>query len=267
MTKPGVRSLIFVGALFIAAMVINMHGLADFLPAKLVTQIGHNRESLGFALLMIPTIQWFRPWASRQRYEAVIVGVYGLALIVFGWWMLHHSGWSSDWYTYSESFFAAGVLAWYVQPRRPMRWGPWLTPVVFVLIVIFFDTNLVLDQAEDLVMIMLGPLAFDVFDRRILDRSAPDRPGLRLGWCVSLVAAVLVFWKLAGIVRPDLAGPIDYGIDYAYRAAEAYWGILLVHIYFSYWLGRSWLDRKPNAADPAMVAPPNGQKPAPTATA
>ena len=267
MTKPGVRSFIFLAAVFIVAMLINFHTLADLLPAKLVTQIGHNRESLGFVLLMVPTIQWFRPWAAQQRYEPVIVGAYGLALILFGWWMLHHSGWSSDWYTYSESFFAAGALAWYVQPRRPLRWGPWLTPVVFVLIVVFYHTDLVLDQAEDLVMIMLGPVAFDLFDRRILDRSAPDRPGLRLGWCVSLVAAALVFWKLAAIVRPDLAGPIDYGIDYAYRAAEAYWGILLVHIYFSYWMGRSWLDRKPNAADPALASPPNGQEPAQTTTA
>lgn len=267
MTKPGVRSFIFLAAVFIVAMMINQHDFAEFLPNSLATQIGHNRESLGFVLLMVPTIQWFRPWAARQRYEVVIVGVYGLAMVLFGWWMLHHSGWSTDFTTYSESFFAAGVLAWYVQPRRPLRWGPWMSLVMFVLVVVFFNTDLVLDQAEDLVMIMLGPVAFDVFDRRILDRSAPDRPGLRLGWCVSLVVAWFVFWRLAAIVRPDLAGPIDYGIDYAYRAAEAYWGILLVHIYFSYWLGRSWLDRKPNAADPALASPPNGQESAQTATA
>jgi hypothetical protein len=104
------------------------------------------------------------------------------------------------------------------------------------------------------VMLLLGPLAFDLFDRRILDRSAPDRPGLRLGWVLSLAAAWFVLWRLAKLVRPDLSGPIDYGIDYGYRAAEAYWGILLVHVYFSYWLGRSWLDRRPNAADPEVAS-------------
>ena len=135
------------------------------------------------------------------------------------------------------------MVAIYVQPKRPLKCTPWLSVVVLALIVVFFNTAVVLDQAENLFMIMLAPVAFDLFDRTILDPSAPDRPGRRLAWCVSLVLAWFVFWRLAAVVRPDLSGPIDYGIDYAYRAAEAYIGILLVHVYFSYVLGPLWRDR------------------------
>ncbi len=246
---PAVRSGIFYGACLLVCAMIIRHDFAEFLPAGLATQIGHNREALGFAILMCATIQWFRPWAARSRYPIPIAAVYGLALWMFGWWLLNHSGFSSDYTTFSESFFAAGVLAVYVQPPRPLRWGPWLTPLVFILIVVFFNTSLVLDQSENLVMIMLGPVAFDLFDRTILDRNAKDQPRLRLAWCISLVVAWFVFWRLAGVVRPDLSGPIDYGIDYAYRCAEAYWGILLVHVYFSYWLGRAWRDRRDNPTE------------------
>ncbi|MEP6667088.1 MAG: hypothetical protein ABJA81_11630 [Nocardioidaceae bacterium] len=240
--KPAVRSWIFFGACILIAAVIIRHDFGRFLPGSISTQIGHQREALGFAVIMCATIQWFRPWAARSRYEVPIVGVYGFALVLFGWWLLH-SSLPADYSTFSESFFGAGVLAWYVQPRRPLGRGRWLTPVVFVFVVVFFNTSLVLDQAEDLVMIMLGPVAFDVFDRTILDRRATDQPRLRLAWCVALVMAWLVFWRLAAVVRPDLSGPIDYGIDFAYRSAEAYWGFLLVHVYFSYWLGRAWRGR------------------------
>ena len=250
MTKPWVRSVVFFAALLAVAAMINWKVFADFLPGTLSTEIGHNREALGLALLLCPIIQWFRPWAARQRSPMLLAVALAVVLYGFGWWMENRSGWTSDYFTYSESFYGAALLTVYVQPRRPMRWGLWVTPAMVVLIVVFFKTGWVLDQAEDLVMLLLGPLAFDLFDRRILDRSAPDRPGLRLAWVVSLVATWFVLWRLAALVRPDLSGPFDYGVDYGYRAAEAYWGIFLVHVYFSYWLGRSWLDRTPNAADP-----------------
>lgn len=221
--------------------VIIRHDLDLVLPASLTTQIGHNREALGFAILLCATILWFRPWVARSRYEMTIAIAYGAALVAFGWWLLN-SNLPTDYTTFSESFFAAGVLAIYVQPRRPLKYAPWLSAVVLALIVLFFNSALVLDQAENLVMIMLAPVAFDYFDRTILDPDAPDRPRRRLAWCVSLVLAWFVFWRLAAIVRPDLSGPVDYGIDYAYRAAEAYVGILLVHLYFSYVLGPWWRD-------------------------
>jgi hypothetical protein len=255
MTKPWVRTVVFLLAVAIFAQAINQHELAKFLPTRLATEIGHNREALGLALIMVPVIRWFRPWAARQRHPMLPAVLLAAVLYGFAWWMLHESGWSSDYYTYSESFFGAAFITVYIQPRRPARWGLLVTPAVLLLMIVLHDAGWVLDQLEDLVMIMLAPLAFDLFDRRILDRSAPDRPGLRLGWCVGLVAVWFALWRLAAVVRPDLHGPVDHTIDWGYRAAEAYWGILLIHVHFSYWLGRSWLDRAPNAADP-VAAPP-----------
>jgi hypothetical protein len=252
MGKPWVRSVVFLVALAVVAQMINQHEFARFLGDGLATQIGHNREALGLALIMIPVIQWFRPWAARRRHPMVPALLLATVLYAFAWWMLHKSGWSSDYYTYSESFFGAAFITVYVQARRPWRRGLLVTPAVLLLMVALHNAGWVLDQLEDLVMIMLAPLAFDLFDRRILDRSAPDRPGLRLGWCAALGVGWFVLWRLAALVRPDLHGPVDYTIDWGYRAAEAYWGILLIHVYFSYWLGRSWLDREPNAADPRL---------------
>ena len=254
MTKPWVRTVVFLAAVLLFAELINLHEVGKVVPAKLATEIGHNREALGIAALMVPIIQWFRPWAARQRFPMLWAVLLGCALYAFSWWMLHKSGWTSDYYTYSESFFAAAFMTVYVQPRRPLRRGLLLTPVMLVVIIVLFHTGWVLDQSEDLLAIMLAPLAFDLFDRRILDRSAPDNRGLRLTWVVGLVATWFVLWRLAKVVRPDLHGPVDYSIDYGYRAAEAYWGLFLIHVYFSYWLGRSWLDRTPNAADPGFVA-------------
>jgi hypothetical protein len=246
-----VRSAVYFAAVAIVAAMTIRHDFARFLPDHLATEIGHNREALGLALLLVPIIQWFRPWAARQRYPMLLAVILAVALYAFGWWMLHKSGWTSDYYTFSESFFGAAFITVFIQPKRPARWAVWVTPAVLVFIVIFFQAGWDLDQSEDLVMILIAPLAFDLFDRRILDRSAPDRPDLRAGWVVSLMVAWFVLWRLAKVVRPDLHGPFDHTVDYGYRAAEAYWGIWLVHVYFSYWLGRSWLDRKPNAADPA----------------
>jgi hypothetical protein len=250
MTRPWARTVMFLAAVALLAQVINQHDLANVLPEKLATEIGHNREALGLALIMVPVIQWFRPWAARRRHPMVPAVLLAAVLYGFGWWMLHESGWTSDYFTYSESFFGAAFITVYVQAKRPARWGLLVTPAVLASMVVWRESGWVLDQLEDLVMIMLAPLAFDLFDRRILDRSAPDRPGLRLGWCVGLVVLWFGLWRLAAAVRPDLHGPLDYTIDWGYRAAEAYWGILLIHLYFSYWLGRSWLDRTPNAADP-----------------
>jgi hypothetical protein len=250
MTRPWLRTVVFLAAVVIFAQAINQHELTRVLPEKLATEIGHNREALGLVLVMVPIIQWFRTWAARRRHPMVPAVLLAAVLYGVAWWMLHKSGWTSDYYTYSESLFGAAFITVYIQPKRPARWGLLVTPAVLLLMIVGHDAGWVLDQLEDLVMILLAPLAFDLFDRRILDRSAPDRVGLRLGWCVGLVVVWFALWRLANAVRPDLNGPVDHTIDWGYRAAEAYWGILLINVYFSYWLGRGWRDRAPNAADP-----------------
>lgn len=250
--RPGVRSAIFYALGLLVCLMTIFGVFATFLPNGLATQIGHNREAVLLALLLAADIQYLRPWLSRQRQEVLLTFAYGAALIAFGWWLLH-SGLSSDYFTFSESFFGAGALAWYVQPRRPFRLGLLVSVATVMVIIVFFDTYFVLDQAENLLAIILGPLAFDLFDRRILDRDAPERPLLRAGWTIGLIVGWFVFWRLAALVRPDLSGFLDYSIDYIYRAAESYLGFFVLGVYFSYWLGRSWRDRKADAASPDLV--------------
>ena len=119
-------------------------------------------------------------------------------------------------------------------------------------IVIFFDTTLVLDQAESLVPLALAPLALDVFDRTILEPDRPDRPLLRAVWMAGLVVFALAAMALAPWARDDLEGFVPLGIDYAQRAAEAYWGWLLLHVFFAYWLTRK---RDRSGASAAASAP------------
>ncbi len=125
---------------------------------------------------------------------------------------------------------------------RPIRY-PWLIAAgVLAFVVVFFDTAFVLDQAESLVMILLAPVALDVMDRFILEGPEHDHPMRRWLWCGFLLVLVAGFAVAARLVRVDLAGFVDYAVDYGQRASEAYTGWLLVHLYFGLWLGRQRAD-------------------------
>src|SRR6185436_1213308 len=114
-----------------------------------------------------------------------------------------------------------------------------------VFIAIFFDSTFVLDQAESLVPLALAGPALDIFDRTILRPQLPDTPGLRLLWMALLLVAAVGLIFAAHWARQDLHGSLRYAIDYAQRAAEAYWGWLIIHTFFSYWLGSRWRDATP----------------------
>jgi hypothetical protein len=213
--------------------------LPALLPTKLAAQVGNEGEAVMFAALMAATVQWVRPWASAKANPYLAVAPLALASVAFGIYLLY-SDLPGRFATYSESFVAAGVLAFYVLVPRPFRQAIWLTPIVLAIIVLGYDTTFVIKQSEDLVMIMLAPITFDVVDRTILDPDAEERPRLRLAWCVSLVLAWLVFWQTADAMRPNISGPFENAVDYAHRANEAYWGLLIITLYFSYWLGKDW---------------------------
>jgi hypothetical protein len=213
--------------------------LPALLPTKLAQQVGNEGEAVAFAALVAATIQWVRPWACSKPNRYLAVAPLALASVAFGIYLLN-SGLPGRFATYSESFVAAGVLAFYVLIPRPFRQALWLVPIMLAIIILGYDTTFVFKQSEDLVMIMLAPIAFDVVDRTILDPKAKERPVLRIVWCVALVLAWLVFWQVADAMRPTIEGPFENTIDYAHRANEAYWGYLIITMYFSYWLGKDW---------------------------
>jgi hypothetical protein len=229
--------------------------LPALLPTKLAQQVGNEGEAVMFAALMAACIQWVRPWAAAKANPYLAISPVAVASIAFGIYLLY-SGLPGRFATYSESFVAAGVLAWYVMIPRPFRQALWLVPIMLVIIIAGFDSTFIFKQSEDMVMILLAPIAFDVVDRTILDPDAEERPTLRMIWCIALVLAWLVFWQTADAMRPTIEGPFENAVDYAHRANEAYWGYLIITLYFSYWMGKDWyggLQRRGRHSLPAAA--------------
>ncbi|MGZ5400232.1 MAG: hypothetical protein ACXWDM_09475 [Nocardioides sp.] len=224
------------------AVIIQGDLLAALLPTKLAAQVGNSGEGLLFAALVAATIQFIRHWAATKPNQYLAATPWALFCVALGIYLLY-SGLPGSYATFSEPLVAAGLLTYFVLVPRPFHKALWLSVIMLVVIVAGFQFELVFKQSESLVALMLAPLAFDVFDRKILDPEAEERPHLLLAWCVLLAGLWLPAWRAANAVRPELTNPLEHAIDYAHRASEAYWGLLFVTLYFSYWLGKDWSAR------------------------
>jgi hypothetical protein len=135
--------------------------------------------------------------------------------------------------TLNETFLAVALLLPYVTLRRPLAraTAPVTVLVVLVTTVLLEQTaahQLVTNVAEGVVMLLLVPLALDVFDRSALDPEQPvSWPG-RLGcW-----AALVVLPGVAILLRHAALGhDAHLVVDYAARAQEAFVGTLLLGLY------------------------------------
>lgn len=236
MTSSRVRTIAFYVVLLAGLVLIVTRALPKLLPRGLATQIGHNSESLLFALTFCALVQFLLPWLrARRRSPWALTAPTAIVCFAAGYG-LAHSGWSSTLVTLNEPVIATGMMLLYLSLPRPVRYAPLVAVAVFAFIVIFFHTTFVIDQAESLVPAMLAPLALDVFDRTILEPGRRDNARLRFLWMGTLLVAAIVFAVAARWAREDLDGPLRLGIDYGQRAAEAYWGWLIVHAYFGLWL-------------------------------
>lgn len=233
------------------AVIIQGDLLPALLPTKVAAQVGNAGEGLLFAALVAATIQFIRPWAARKPNRYLAATPWALICIALGIYLLY-SGLPGRYATFSEPLVAAGLLTYFVLVPRPFRQAFWLSVVALVVIVAGFQLEVVFKQSENLVALLLAPLVFDVIDRTILDPDAEERPRLRLAWCILLAVLWLPAWQAANAVRPELTNPFEHAIDYAHRASEAYWGLLFVTLYFSYWLGKDWsarLEARPTPRD------------------
>lgn len=232
---PAVRATIYYGASVVLLALMMAKLLADVLPSALASQIGHNSEAVLYAALVCATVQLVRAHRPATARSWVLVGAFAAVCLALAAG-LKASDLPSSVATLNEPLVAAGLTALYVNLPRPVRWPLAWSAAVLLVVVVFFDTALVLDQAESLVPLMIAPVALDVVDRSLLEPDQPDRPRRRLLWCGCLVGFAVLAMVLARAVRPDLSGPFDYGVDYGQRAAEAYWGWLLIHVYLGFWL-------------------------------
>lgn len=250
------RRLVFYGVLAFALLVLVTKAHTHVLPAGVAAQVGHNSEALLFAILVCWQIQYLRPILLRSTLRWP--GGLGIAAAHFvAAYALLQTGWSSSVVTLNEPIVAAGLMLPFLLLDRPLRFAPAVSLAVLALVIVFFDTSLVLDQAESLVPFMLAPLALDVFDRTVLEPDQPDRPVRRVLWMGGLIALALALMAAAPWAREGLDGWFRLGIDYGHRAAEAYWGWLLVHGYFSFWLrqrGAHGPDRASMARAPVSAS-------------
>lgn len=251
-TRTGGYYVVVVGAL----LLIVTKSLPKLLPHGIATQIGHNSESLLFAVGFCGIAQFALPAlraAGRSIWPIAVPSA--AACFVLGY-LLIHSGWRSSIVTLNEAVIAVGFMWLYVAIPRPFRYAPLVAIAVFAFVVIFFDRgSFVLDQAESLVPAMLAPIALDVMDRTILEPELPDNKVPRIAWMVLLVVVAVGLIGAARWARKDLHGPLKVGIDYGQRAAEAYYGWLLVHAYFGFWIGRArgWVGRAARVGEASLV--------------
>lgn len=232
------KTIAYYAVLIIGLCLIVTSTLGRVIPGRVAAHIGRNSESLLFAVSMCAIAQFVVP-RLRQLGMAWTVTVPCAAMCFVAGYALIHSGWPSSLVTLNESVIATGYMFLYVSLRRPLRYAPLVVLVTLMVIVVWFNTAFVVSQAESLVPMLLAPLALDVFDRSILEPELGERPIKRLVWMILLVIAAVTLMLAAPWARTDLRGPVRLAIDYGQRAAEAYWGWLLVHLYFGFWIGRA----------------------------
>jgi hypothetical protein len=244
------RSLLFYAGCLLVLVVLATKALTHVLPGTLAHELDDESEALPIALLFCAYIQFVRRPRAAGSPQLWLITVVLAALSWLVAWLLLTLSLPSSLATLNESFVAVGVMILYACPARPVRWAPLLAVAVLGAMVALHSTNFVTTQAESLVPIMLSPLAFDWADRSILDPRSRLRASRLVGWCVFLLAVVVV-----SRVHVDLGSMHDV-LRYPRRATEGLVALLLVHAYFSFWLR----DRRFSPEGNSTVTLPGGDE-------
>lgn len=201
---------------------------AEFLPAKLAGQIGHNAE--GYALVLMVA-----PWIARRTRGlapswGVTLGI-SAALLLVGL-VLSFGIDVTALATLDEACYGAAVLLPYIRADRPLdrRWL--LIPALAVAIpVLFSPTTLGWVLAEVYGFCLVIPLYLDWIDRRVLEPEQARRRTRLLVW----VAALLVIPVVVSIVRvEEPQGFVESVFRYLSRPTEAAVAGLLLTGWFSF---------------------------------
>ncbi|MFG2005618.1 hypothetical protein ACGFNU_41370 [Spirillospora sp. NPDC048911] len=205
--------------------------LSDILPVG-AKQVSHNTEAYTTAAILALWVQFARPRLHGSRWEWPVT--WAVALCAFGVALLFYLAeeWPTRVTTLNEAFFALAALIPYVQPRRRHRDAALvLSGLTLALIVFGGWTAIVTDMAEALAVLLLAPLALDVFDRRVLDPAAPAARTRRIGWFAFLIVAPVVLHVLA--YRIGLSGIPGDVVRYAVRFYEAFIFLLIFQLFFA----------------------------------
>ncbi len=229
--------VIFYGGCLLVLLAMMTKAPTHVMSASLAHEIDDESEAFPIAILFCAYVEFLwkpTPVEDRLRWPIAV----GLAAVSwFVAWVLLTVSMPSSVATLNESFVAVGAMILYACLPRPLPWAPALTLVVLALMLVFDASHFVVAQAESLVPIALMPIAFDWADRTILDPTARDNPMRRALWCVFLVVVPVVARFHVNI------GSTHDVLHYPRRATEGFVGLLLIHLYFSYWQGSRWRDR------------------------
>ena len=206
--------------------------------ASLAHEIDDESEAFPIAILFCAYVEFL--WKPTRVKDSLRWPI-AVGLAVVSWlvaWVLLTVSMPSSIATLNESFVAVGAMILYACLPRPLPWAPALTLVVLALMFVFGGSHFVVAQAESLVPIALMPIAFDWADRTILDSDCPRQPDAPRA--VVRVPGSWCRWSLRFHVN---IGSTHDVLHYPRRATEGFLGLLLIHLYFSYWQGNRWRDR------------------------
>ncbi|MFD5213470.1 hypothetical protein [Microbacterium sp. NPDC058345] len=234
MSPVRIRSLVFYAVVVVALLVLVFRLQYLVVSEGLGARIGHNSEALGLVLLICLLVQYVRPWA--QRSARLLRTLLILAALVGVYLILHFAVPITSVSTLDECFSGAAYIWVYMMVPKRFRVAPAWALVILAVIIVFFHTQFVLEQAESLIPLLIAPIALDIMDRTILDPDLPDRRVRRIVWMIVLALVGLTFMMVAPWARDDLDSVFTLFIDYGQRASESYWAWILVHAYFGFFV-------------------------------
>jgi hypothetical protein len=237
MTSTRARSLAFYVVASVVMVVMVTKSLHYIVPARFNHEINDEVEAFPIAIVFCAYVQYLWPSTVRRSVDWFLAAAIAAASWVVAWVLLNLSV-PTNTVTLNESFVAIGAMVLYACLPRPISWGLPLGIVLIMLVIVLNHTHFVSVQAESMIPIALMPIAFDWADRSILDPTAVDTPQRRLWWCVFLVAVPAI-----ARLHVNLGSAHDI-FHYERRATEGFLALLLIHFFFSYWLGSRWRDRR-----------------------
>lgn len=253
MLSTRARSFAFYIFCSVVLVVMMTKAHTHVLPGRLAHEFGDESEAFPIAILFCAFVQYLRtPLLATGARRWLVVGLLAVGCWVFAWLLLH-LGLPSSVATLNESFVAVGAMILYATIGRPVPHAWAITAALAVAALLLSPVDLVRGQAESVIPIALTPMAFDWADRTILHRDAIDLPRRRALWCVALVVVPLLTR-----FHLDVGGHTDV-LQFGRRATEGFLALLIIHLFFSYWLGPRWRNRTE-----ADVSSRNGAIPAQT---
>lgn len=263
------RTLIVCGALAVWLAVLWL-GWTDRLPQAIASRIMNNSEVWCFLVLMVPWIQFVLPAVPRSRFQRWVV-VFGVAAtLLVGGLLLRNSIGPRQIWTFNEPVIAAAVLVPYMSLARPLprpvRLVALLTPIVLAVTAVILalpepgekmqSTNVGIQQAEMLMLVLLTVISVDFIDTGILDPKARTVRSRRLVWYTTLLALPLIVVLLGADARVG-AALWNLVANVLGRSHEAFLGTLLLCLIFAVFYGRIGIRSRGRRA--LRGGPPTGE--------